>query len=343
MARAVAWLVALVVGAAGCGVKAPPLARSTLAPPAVKHIKAEVVAKGVRISFAIPRAERPSQAIVGLRLYYAYADPNKFSRCTRCTPRLTHYRWLAIAGGKGLMQGGSFAYLDEDIPIGKMGLYQVVLRDRAGRWGRPSVVVRVVRRALAAAPKWLKATGGDGQVTLAWAEVCTLSTGQPATDIAGYRLWRKDPSGKIKMLAALVKATTMVDATVTNGRSYAYKVAAVRKVDGRLLPGLVTGWVSATPRDMTPPSAPTDLAGVCHKGRVYLRFNPCPEQDVAGYLIWRSRPGGKWKLLTPKPIGENTYVDTLPRPGRYTYCVQAVDTAGNKGPKSKPLVINCRE
>ena len=58
--------------AAGCGVKAPPTARSEIKPSEVVDMTAEVQANGVRVSFTVPEGERPSQAIELVKLYYGY-------------------------------------------------------------------------------------------------------------------------------------------------------------------------------------------------------------------------------------------------------------------------------
>ncbi len=93
--------------------------------------------------------------------------------------------------------------------------------------------------------------------------------------------------------------------------------------------GLGTGTFTV---DLTPPAAPTGLAGTRSGANASLAWNANAESDLAGFRVRR-----EGVLLTsplmPWPAGfAASYVDTAVPPGalRFTYQVTAVDTAGNE-------------
>jgi hypothetical protein len=77
---------------------------------------------------------------------------------------------------------------------------------------------------------------------------------------------------------------------------------------------------------------------VASEGTINLIWDPNAESDLAGYVVLRS--GGSiadLTAITPQPITESTFSDTVPSGVRYTYAIQAVDTAGNKSNGSAPV------
>lgn len=349
MARRIGWCLlclALLALAAACGVKSPPLPRSQAAPPPVRDLSAAARAQGIEISFSVPQAERPDRRVTQVRLLYAYLPFSGDPDCPPCAPRLRRYRLFHLAGRDAeLMQGGRFRYLDRQAPLGKEGFYQVILIDAAGRMSRRSNLARAPRVLPPPAPTGLKAQAGDGVVHLSWSGSRLMPCPPHADCPAGWIVYRKGPLGETDQPRPLntqpLTTPTLADKSVTNGKTYAYAVAAVRQVKGVQVQGRPGTWVQATPRDQTPPSAPTDLAGAGVEQGILLRFTPSPQQDTAGYLVYRRVKGQKdWQLLTPQPVVENTFLDREVKPRVvYEYRVQAVDEAGNRSPFSETLEV----
>ncbi len=63
-----------------------------------------------------------------------------------------------------------------------------------------------------------------------------------------------------------------------------------------------------TPADSFPPARPS-LISVTAVGLITLSWDPGPETDLAGYRVWRKGPRGRFSLMTPAPISENTFTD----------------------------------
>jgi len=81
--------------------------------------------------------------------------------------------------------------------------------------------------------------------------------------------------------------------------------------------------------DTTAPSAPTSIRLRAMYHQLFLDWAPSPEQDVVGYVVYRSLDrGATWAPVTGTLAG-TTFQD---QPwGRVYYRVAAVDTSANQG------------
>lgn len=319
--------------AAGCGVKLPPVTRESVSPKRVTDLKTEVVPQGVAVTFSVPSAPTPKRAVDEVRLYYGYLPLGGDPDCPPCPPRLRKFHTFDLsknATPQKLMDGGKFKYVDTAAPMNMQAVYQVVLFDASGRPSPISTPVRAPRVAPAAAPGGLTTQAGDGQVTVLWEQVTALTNGEAISDVAGYVVVRQGPEGEKTLNERPLEEPKLVDKTVANGATYKYRVHAVRQVGEAQLTGQASDWAEAAPRDMAPPSVPTDLAGVSQAEAIYLRFTPSPEKDTAGYLVHRAAADGQWVRVTQESVRENFYIDGDVEAGEvYQYKVQAVDEAGN--------------
>jgi hypothetical protein len=59
------------------------------------------------------------------------------------------------------------------------------------------------------------------------------------------------------------------------------------------------------------------------------------EPDLAGYVVLRGAvPGDTMTAITPAPIAEPSFTDSVQPGTRYAYTVQAVDKSGNRSAPS---------
>ncbi len=325
---------------AGCGVKTPPLASSEIAPRPVRDLRAIPRADGVEVSFSVPRADKPRRRITQVRLYYAYLPLTGDPACPPCPPRLHRFHRFDLTGqASKLMEGGRFAYLDRRAPLGKEAVYQVVLVDAAGRVGRPSGLARAPRVTPPPPPAGLKAEPGDTMIKLSW------QGGKVAPDeadgLAGWVVWRKGPDGARRLNQRPLREPALIDRSVVNGQSYTYRVASVSRVGGRLVYGDYGPALEVAAKDQTPPAPPTDLMAMTQPSGVFLRFTPSPDQDTAGYIIYRAeKKNGPWRRVSPELVVENVFMDQGADPKKvHYYRVVAVDEAGNQSKPSQVLEL----
>jgi hypothetical protein len=98
-----------------------------------------------------------------------------------------------------------------------------------------------------------------------------------------------------------------------------------------------------TPKDTFPPKAPTGLQAIASEAAVNLIWDGNTETDLAGYIVLRAiAPAADVVPVTPSPIEQPTFTDTVPSGAQVTYVVQAVDKAGNVSPRSASVVETAR-
>jgi fibronectin type 3 domain-containing protein/subtilisin family serine protease len=181
-----------------------------------------------------------------------------------------------------------------------------------------------------AAPTGLSATGGDGQVSLNWAD-------GTEPDLASYTVSRSTTSGgPYTTLAAGLVVPGYVDTTVVNGTTYFYVVTAS---DTNGNESNSSEEAAATPADTTPPAAPTGLVATAAEGEVGLDWTNNGDADIAGYTVYRSESSGGLYSDLATGLTTSHYVDTTVTNGTaYFYVVTASDTAGNESASSEEVM-----
>ncbi len=96
--------------------------------------------------------------------------------------------------------------------------------------------------------------------------------------------------------------------------------------------------------DHTAPAAPANLrAAIPGADRITIAWDPVLSGDASGYRIYRALDDGSpLALLTPVPVRRvSSYEDAgLPPLTRYRYAAAAVDSGGNEGARSAPLIVS---
>jgi fibronectin type 3 domain-containing protein len=85
--------------------------------------------------------------------------------------------------------------------------------------------------------------------------------------------------------------------------------------------------VAVTPRDATAPTPPTNLVAIPSAATVRLTWNPSPESDVAGYVVYRAAGSGPFERVGATRVPDTTFVDRAVTSGVYRYAVTAQDRA----------------
>jgi len=222
--------------------------------------------------------------------------------------------------------GDILSYVDIGLKNGWTYCYRVSARNAAEEGPRsndacatPSSIPRAP-----GPPVGLVAMAGDTQVTLTWSPP-TDTGGSP---ISNYRIHRGlSPSGEVQ-IAEVGNVSTYIDAGLTNGQTYYYKVSA-KNAAGE---GQRSNEANATPTGIpTFPGPPTGLIAIGANKQITLSWS-LPVSDggspVTNYTIYRGTVSGGESFLAQ--IGSNrNYVDTsLPDGQTYYYQVTARNTIG---------------
>ena len=203
------------------------------------------------------------------------------------------------------------------------------------------------------APTSLRATPGNGQVTLRW-----MAPTETGGALITHHEYEQDGDGT--WIATGGPATTVTVTGLTNGRTYMFRVRAVNQVVGA---GIASDSLSATPRvppdnnnggggggggggssgpTQTVPGVPTNLMAMATDGQVTLTWD-APEDDGGTPITdyeYRINGTGNW---TSTGSTETTYTVTgLDNDTEYTFEVRAVNRIGRSQAPPEPAEVTPR-
>lgn len=240
------------------------------------------------------------------------------------------------AGGSGA-RSSPFQFRDTAVVAGDTVRYAVEGIDALGRAGRRSApVTLVVRDRVPPRPPPVVRTAVRGDTVHVYWEP------SPDPDVVGYQLWRADArEGPFAEVGEPVPGarSDRSDPGRSGGRTLWYRVTALDAAGNESAPSFTA--LAAVP-DLQPPPAPQGVEGTADAGLARLRWRPVGSPDLRGYRVYRaSTPDREFGLLTPRPIPEAAFVDTL-RTGAdhaFHYRVTAVDSAYNESEPGETVAV----
>jgi hypothetical protein len=151
----------------------------------------------------------------------------------------------------------------------------------------------------------------------------------PAADASGT------PTAVVRLTTAPVAELRFEDKRIAWGVERCYAIGIVQRLNDLAIESERSDETCITLQDTFPPPVPTGLRTVASQGAINLIWNPTPASDLAGYLVLRGlAAGGALEAVTPTPVTETSFRDTVPSGGTYRYAVQSVDTEGNASAES---------
>lgn len=354
---------------ASCGAPGEPTPPSPPVPLAVSDLTGHQAGDGVQLVFTLP-----TKTVAGDRLTSPPAvEVVRGLPKPDGSPDAKSFRVVYTLPGslvQNYVAQGQVKFTDPvapaEIQARAGGVVLYVVRTRASR-KRASANSNVVSLRLFPVPERiasLTARVTEGAIELSWAAPSRLSDGEALAAFSGYRIYRGeiDPASaeaaskdlsqaKWKAPLALVSPSEEPgyrDTFFDFGKTYVYIVRSVVLVDGNPLESSDSEPAVVTPKDIFPPTAPQNVAGVVLPGAapdsvvVDLSWSINVETDLAGYHVYRSeQQGTKGTLVTPDLLPAPAYRDTSVEPGhRYWYSVTAVDHAGNESEPSAVVAVD---
>jgi len=201
------------------------------------------------------------------------------------------------------------------------------------------------------APRDLRMTYNEQQVDLKWQPIATPA---PAADVLpsrplgsaaptiGYNVYDVSGATPVKVNKDPLSEPAATDPRIAWDEKRCYIVRAVASVAGATVESAPTPQICDTLKDTFPPAAPKGLRSVAGEGTINLIWDPNTETDLAGYLVFRGTDGDLTPI-TPQPIAETSFSDTVQAGIKYVYAVKAVDKAGNASPLSERVDETARE
>lgn len=374
MRRPTILAVLLALPLAACGKKGPPLPPFVRLPSAPADVKAERRGTAVDVQFVLPSANADGSRPANIQRVEVYAlsgpaaasenvvmkDGVRIGSVDVKSPRDPNVTVdpdepdsdIEALEGPGLDQG-AVAHVRELLTAPMLVGGTAVARTYVGvgittrgRRGLLSGAVAIPLSPAPPAPGQPAVTYDETVVTITWPEV------EPGLAYAVYDV-SPPPDAKPEDAAARaperrvstepVTATTFADPRITWNVERCYTVRAVKLVDRLSVEGDAAPPRCVTLKDTFPPAAPSGVTAVASEGAISLIWTPSPSADLAGYRVLRAEaPATTPAAITSGLLSQTTYSDAARAGVRYTYAVQAVDSAGNVSEPSAPVEETAR-
>jgi predicted small lipoprotein YifL len=208
--------------------------------------------------------------------------------------------------------------------------YVAIGFNKRGRPGRYSTLVAIPIIPPPEAPGKPDVTWDETTITVTWPEAESADSGFPLV----YHVYAPgDPP--TRLTAQPLGVSTFADKRIEWGSERCYVIRSLETVENMALESEASPSTCVTLTDTFAPKAPEGLTVVASEGAMNLIWNPNTEADLDGYLLFRAMPAdGTLTAITPTPVKESTFSDTVPAGSHVAYAVRAVDKAGNISPMS---------
>lgn len=327
-------LIATILILPACGRRGDLIIPGTVLPQAVAGLQADPRGDTVILGWDAPDKNSAGESLTDLAGFIVMRAelPSDTGECP-CRFERVGYVDMEIPG-KAAVAGGRVAWPDSapGLKAGGRYAYKVIPVNLDGFSGQESPEIKVRLLSLPAAPAGLTATAGNRRAILMWEAPARDVTGAAMSGLAGFNVYRsqeKDKFTSVPLNTAPVQGGSFEDDGLFNGQVYFYEVSALRGDEQPYTEGAAAGPVSASPFDTEPPAVPTGLRAVPGEGRVLMSWDPDPDSDLAGYVVYRKGPGDAVaREIARTGPGWITYEDReVVSGGEYAYSVGAFDDA----------------
>jgi hypothetical protein len=357
-------LLALFLCLSGCGAPGEPIERKPPVPEAVKDLAAEQSGNDVILTFTLPTEALDHRQLQHTPTVEIYRDfPPSIAAGARVSSGPQNLALLVTITPSVVDQHtthGSVRYPDslkgDDFAQHPDTSVEYIVRTlEAGKKFSPDSNVAKLRIYPAPLPiDDVKAEFTRSAVDLSW----TPSRKTPVGDsppIATYRIYRGEiesgaatNDGTLKLKTPLARIGESTSAAYADSQAildtpYLYSVRSIVQYSGVTIESSDSNFAIITRRDLLPPAAPQGLLVVPAlpqgdiPAHLELSWAISPEQDIAGYNVYRSDfQGTRGARQNPDLLLTPAFRDISVGPGKhYFYSVTAVDRSGNESPASE--------
>jgi hypothetical protein len=175
----------------------------------------------------------------------------------------------------------------------------------------------------------------------------TPPTGTPAEQAkpekvekhGGFFVYRRAETGVYAgpLTPRLLEKHTLTDTSAPEGEKVCYVVRAAASIEPLVESG-PSNEACVGVKDIKPPAPPTGLAVLPREGGLELVWTPSPEEDLAGYRVYREAAGEPRARVAELDPAHAGWTDAAAKSGvAYRYTVTAFDRAGNESGPTSPL------
>lgn len=334
-----------------CGKRRPPLPPIERIPQRTELLSGAQRGNQVILSWPAPRRNAGEGSVQSIRRVDVYRVAEKPNAPLPMTEEEFATRSTLV---------GSVTY--EEIKKGGENLTYIDTLELAGEPARLRYAVRYVNAAgqraafsnflliepaakVAQPPTIVKKEESETGLTISWQAPAANIDGSTPVNLLGYNVYRTIASqpevSQTPINQSPLITTQYQDRDFKFGQRYTYVVRSVSLgTEARPVESLNSNSIEIAPVDIYPPSAPGQISTGPAPGRIALFWPANSEDDLAGYLIYRSIDPNlakdKWTKLTPSLYSKTTFTDENVEAGKtYYYYITAIDTAGNVSPPSE--------
>jgi hypothetical protein len=153
---------------------------------------------------------------------------------------------------------------------------------------------------------------------------------------SGFQVYRRvgTENHRLPLGQQPLEERSFTDAAAPRGATACYVVRAAASIDP-LVESAASNEACLEVRDIVSPAAPTGAAVLPRERGLEVLWTPSPEDDLAGYRVYREAPGEPRARVADVEPARSAWLDTSARPGVvYQYDVTAFDRAGNESPRA---------
>jgi hypothetical protein len=327
----------------GCGYKSKPVPPDSIVPVAIDDLRYSVSENGVSLNWTFPKKTIMGTDLTDITSFDIYRAAVPLSDyCSTCP--IPFQEAVRIPGGLVDRQHNrQGTYETTILSSGHKYFFKVLTRTSWWAASADSNIVSFVWHTPAEGAEGLTVKVADSSATISWQPVTMLTDGQAVDYPLMYQVLRSKDKSEFAAIGEATAGTQFTDKSVVNGETYYYQVQSILMVDDNPVSGGLSGSVSATPVDLTPPAPPAGVTAVQTAKGIKIFWEKSPDADVKGYRVYRrSAAVDVAELIGDVPAIRNIFEDiNVPVETKLYYSVTAYDQmeTPNESMKSREASI----
>ena len=323
-------LFAVVVSVAGCGFKTDPVPPQNVVPRPIDDLTYSIDETGVTLRWTYPEKSVNGDELTDVYSFDVYRAAVPISDLCETCP-IPFAEPTEIPGGETADSGKRKVGEYNTTLLRPDHKYFFKMTSRISWWAAStdSNIVSFVWQTPPSVPGAFNAEGGDSKIMLSWQPVTTLIDGSTTNKKILYQVERSEGGKDFVPLNDPSKATSYVDSSVINGKTYFYRVQSLMMLGKDKITGGVTEIADATPVDRTPPGAPVGVRASATAAGNKVYWDRSDDPEVAGHRVYRRIKGqGAAAMIGEVAMPSSIFVDkSAPENSRPFYSVTAIDAA----------------
>ena len=334
-----------------CGVQGPPLPPRVEQPQRVSDVAVAQAGRTLTLSFTAPqlaadgeRLTKPLEAEILRAVLPAGQPAPPSSEALQAWRALSAEEFAKLAKSEKAVY--SITLTEADFREHRGATFFFAVRTLTRKFRRRAVesgLSNIVQMTLLDVPlsvEDVRVATTEQALGLSWKPPERALSGQPASGISAYRVYRRVGKAGAFEKVGETSDTVFRDTDFAFGRTYTYKVAALMKVGTQTAEGEASAGTEVTPRDIFPPAAPTRLTAVYTTQVIELVWTANSEPDLAGYNVYRREASGPVQKMNQEPLRTPIFRDRSVVEGRqYFYHVTALDLVNNESAPSEEASV----